>query len=161
MQAYEDSMVGLLDAYKRTPLQPLMKAIVKEGGDGSANSTDVDKGGSLHRLQLVAWRQTSSQHYNSSGGHFQAKLTEGCVPMYGDMVGPRLARMVAAASRAGFTTLNPLDRDFLSRPSAEDELVVLPYRDYTNSVHYLHPGECSHFCHDPVRFLLTTRCYKS
>jgi len=157
MRAYEDSMVRLLDAYKRTPSRPRTNTPVDEGGDGkgggSANSTDAEKGDSIHRLQLVAWRETSPQHFSSSGGHYPKDKHEpkGCVPMHGDMVGPRLARMEAAASRAGFTTLNALDRDFLSQPSAEDELVVLPYRDYASSLHYLHPGDCSHYCHDPVR----------
>lgn len=150
-------MAHLLDAYKRTPPQPRVNVTV-EGGDkakdgGSAVSTDAEKGGSLHRLQLVAWRQTSTQHFSSSGGHYESAnhSVAGCSPMHGDMVEPRLARMEAAAYRTGFTTLNALDLNFPLAPSNEDELVILPYRNYTNSLHYLHPKECTHYCHDPVR----------
>lgn len=132
------------------------------------------------RLKLVAWRQTSAQHYNTTGGHYadEANFTGPCVvhpseDSNGD--GYRLDLMKQAANASNFTFLNVLDPNFFNivpprrnnnynnnnankNPEDDDnnnidELVLLPYRQYTDPLSYFHPNECSHYCHDPHLWL--------
>ena len=107
-------------------------------------------------LQLVAWRETSAQHWNATGGHFSFRhvtLSHGCVPMNGGREGFRLPLIQNASRTVGMTVLNAMDPTFSSQPRREDELVILPFREYTNELHYLHPGECTHFCSSPYVWL--------
>jgi hypothetical protein len=106
-----------------------------------------------HSLKLVAWRQTTAQHYNEPGGHYRPEIdfSSACVPI--DLATDedfRLPLMETASEKAGYTILDALDPSFQSLPRQDrNELVVLPFRQYTSGLHYLHPGECTHFCNDP------------
>lgn len=108
-------------------------------------------------LTLLAWRETSAQHFDAQGGHFQKKTK--CFPMrnvsdHGDG-GFRLPLMRQAAHDAGLSWKSTLDANFSSSPEAENqsELVLLPFRGYTVPLHYFHPGECTHYCHTPYLWL--------
>jgi hypothetical protein len=37
----------------------------------------------------------------------------------------------------------------LPRRHDKNELIYLPYRGYAVPLHYIHPGECTHYCHHP------------
>jgi hypothetical protein len=111
----------------------------------SRNETKGDK------LKLLAWRETSAQHFNTSTGDYSSDSpyeTE-CIPIrkYQPFRAPL---MTEAAGLAGFTVSNASDPLFLSQPvSRGDELVILPYNRFTSEMHQLHPNECTHFCHTP------------
>jgi hypothetical protein len=115
----------------------------------SRNETQGDK------LKLLAWRETSAQHFNSSTGDYSFDLpyeTE-CLPTrkYSPFRTPLMAE---AAGLAGFTVSNASDPLFLSQPvSRGDELVILPYYRFTSEMHRLHPHECTHFCNTPYVWL--------
>jgi hypothetical protein len=115
----------------------------------SQNKTRGDK------LKLLAWRETSAQHFNSSTGDYSFGLpydTE-CLPIR-EYLPFRTTLMAEAAGLAGFTISNASDPLFMSQPvSRGDELVILPYYHFTSEMHQLHPGECTHFCHTPYVWL--------
>jgi hypothetical protein len=110
-------------------------------------------------LKLLAWRETSSQHWNATGGHYSSRLVsirDGCVPMPRDgREGFRWPILRTCAERVGMTVLNALAANFSSQPvsRSDHELVILPFRDFTSELHYLHPNECSHFCSTPHLWL--------
>jgi hypothetical protein len=89
--------------------------------------------------KLLAWRETSAQHFDTPGGHFLPSVNESyCVPM-----DPALTN--------GGNRLRPLLesilRDLNVSPS---QLTILPFRKYTSQFHDLHAtGDCSHFCTTP------------
>lgn len=105
-------------------------------------------------LTLLAWRETSSQHFDSDGGHFGNTYATGdCVPMKSGWKGFRMPLMRKAAQNAGMGWRSILDNDFFERPLGNNDLVFLPFRDYTVPIYYLHPSECTHFCHTPYLWL--------
>jgi len=105
-------------------------------------------------LTLLAWRETSSQHFDSDGGHFGNTYTTGdCVPMKSGWKGYRMPLMRKAAQNAGMGWRSINDNDFFERPLEKNDLVFLPFRDYTVPIDYLHPGECTHFCYTPYLWL--------
>lgn len=115
-----------------------------------------------HNLKLLAWRQTSAQHSGLPDGHWTRTTSfekSGCTPLLGDEDGYHLDSMRQAALLNNFSFLNAFDPDFSSESafrsysSHRDELIFLPYRDYTKALHYLHPGECTHYCSTPYLWL--------
>ena len=111
-------------------------------------------------LTLVAWRETSAQHFNSSGGHYGIKR-EGnkCVPLGSngevEAEGYRIPLMKDAASMAGLSWVNILDPPPDQAADTRNELVFLPYRNFTAPLYYMHPhdAECTHYCHTPFVWL--------
>ena len=61
--------------------------------------------------------------------------------------------MRKAAQDAGFSWKKVTENSFLDEPVENNELVFLPFREYTLPLHYLHPTECSHYCHTPFLWL--------
>jgi hypothetical protein len=113
-----------------------------------------------NNLTLLAWRETSAQHFDADGGHFgNERRGDTCTAIQTNMApkgantGFRLPLMKQATFDAGLTWTSPLDPNFSSSVVNEPELVVLPFRDYTVPLHYLHPGECTHYCHSPHMWL--------
>jgi hypothetical protein len=104
-------------------------------------------------LTLVAWRETSAQHFNSSGGYYKTRTGEKCVPMRTGQEGFRMPLMKNASEAVGFSWRNAMDSDFMHQPVERHELVFLPYRNYTVPLHYFHPTECTHYCHTPFVWL--------
>jgi hypothetical protein len=104
-------------------------------------------------LTLVAWRETSAQNYNTTGGHFRQGVENTCVPMQAGQEGFRMQIMKNVSEAAGLSWKNAMDPNFLHQPVERHELVFLPYRNFTIPLHYLHPGECAHYCHTPFVWL--------
>jgi hypothetical protein len=96
-------------------------------------------------LKLLAWRETSAQHYDTPGGHFiPDKPTDYCVPMREE-------------DFEGGNRLGEMMRDVLNRTgTGSHQLTILPFREYTSQLHALHTGtenDCSHFCSTPSLWL--------
>jgi hypothetical protein len=133
-------------------------------------------------LTLLAWRETSSQHTRNSGpvgGHYLGPSSSSkgedkksqCDPITDRQEGFRMPLMREAARRAGFQWTSLDDANFNNYTQMpiqttpdnhhnhhnshdiDNELVCLPFRQYTLPLDYLHPGECSHFCHTPYFWL--------
>jgi hypothetical protein len=106
-------------------------------------------------LTMLAWRETSAQHMDSPGGHYGwKKASKECVPIKaGEEKGYRMPIMQQAAHGAGLKWKNTLDKDFSNQHLESNELIFLPFRDYTVPLHYLHPNECTHYCYTPYLWL--------
>jgi hypothetical protein len=154
-QEFREAMTTLLRAFRqdRSPQDQLLD--IAQGPQNIANelSNYITTLSATRRYQLVVWRETSAQHFGFPGGHFQhfRKHEVGiCFPIEQDTAGFRWTLMEEAAHRNNFTTLNVLDPHFVQTPRTNpDELVLLPYRNYTLPFHYMHPDECTHYCNDP------------
>ncbi|CAJ1935031.1 unnamed protein product [Cylindrotheca closterium] len=106
-------------------------------------------------LTMLAWRETSAQHIDSDGGHYglEAK-SKNCVPIHPDhQAGYRMPIMQQAAENAGLQWRSLAEPDFSAQDKETNEIVFLPFRDYTVPLHYLHPNECTHYCHTPYLWL--------
>eukprot|EP00980_Cylindrotheca_fusiformis_P000866 scaffold227_cov97-Cylindrotheca_fusiformis.AAC.4 len=106
-------------------------------------------------LTMLAWRETSAQHNDSPGGHYGLKKeSDNCVPIKkGHEKGYRSAIMQQAAQDTGFEWKNIFDEGFSNRSQDGNELVFLPFREYTVPLHYMHPNECTHYCYTPYIWL--------
>jgi len=108
-------------------------------------------------LTMLAWRETSAQHIDSKGGHYgSVAKSQNCVPIHPDhQTGFRMPIMQQAAENAGLQWTSLAEPDFSTRPVDKEtnEIVFLPFRDYTVPLHYLHPNECTHYCHTPYLWL--------
>lgn len=107
-------------------------------------------------LTLLAWRETSAQHVDGFGGHYRTakeKKSKICQPITSGKEGYRKPLMQQAAMEAGLKWKNLFDESFVNEPAERDELVFLPFRNYTVPLHWLHPGECTHYCHSPYLWL--------
>ncbi|KAL3943202.1 MAG: hypothetical protein SGBAC_002732 [Bacillariaceae sp.] len=108
-------------------------------------------------LTMLAWRETSAQHLDSDGGHYGlATKSRKCVPISADHhAGFRRPIMQRAAENAGLRWRSLVEADFSTQPvdKERNEIVFLPFRDYTVPLHYLHPNECTHYCHTPYLWL--------
>jgi hypothetical protein len=134
------------------------------------NSTTADDE-SPNKFKLMLHRETSAQHFDAEGGDFfwardkkdqlnsSALLT--CVPFQqGSSAGWREAVVKEAAIEAGFE-FDTLHVEWLQRrqPSAQvlpssrrrDKIVVLPFFNFTTTLHEDHPlnQDCTHFCYSP------------
>jgi hypothetical protein len=129
------------------------------------------------QLKLVAWRETSSQHFDAPGGYFlnRPNFTNpdnsfNCTPINTRLAGTYHADiglhfyddyMKKAITANNMTYVDASDPNILlnipipttntnnNNNSNNSEVVVLPYRDYTFPLHDVHPHECTHYCHDP------------
>ena len=117
-----------------------------------------------HNLKLLAWRQTSAKHFSPPGGHWTCTTSfekSRHTSLYGNEDGYHLDNMHQSAFLNNFSFLNVFDPEFSSAEPAfrsysshrDGELIFLPYHDYTKALHYLHPGECTHYCSTPYLWL--------
>eukprot|EP00978_Attheya_sp_CCMP212_P012489 scaffold31161_cov56-Attheya_sp.AAC.5 len=110
-------------------------------------------------LTMVAWQQTSSQHNpTEEGGHWYpgANLDAGCQPRDDvDILGYHMHDIVNASNAVNLTLLNAMDSRFHEQPRSTNELIVLPYREYTRPLHYMHSSnlDCTHYCSTPYVWL--------
>jgi hypothetical protein len=91
-------------------------------------------------LKLLAWRETSAQHFDTLTGHFDSNhVSATCAPLRykAGVVGNERRQAMEQVVQA----LNWTDRD----------LVILPFREYSSQFHELHIGgkDCTHFCSTP------------
>jgi hypothetical protein len=120
-------------------------------------------GGGDGKVKLVAWRETSSQHFNTTHGEYikHTNVTN-CQPI---RHAPDIFRsdiMIQAAKLANWTVQWANNPAFstTSRPKgggrgsgSVDELVIIPFRKFTHDLHYMHAGECTHYCSSPHLWL--------
>jgi hypothetical protein len=95
--------------------------------------------------QLLVWRETSAQHFDSPGGHYRLGIENPkCVPTSSHWEGVRLPILEQLASVQNFTTWN-----------STDSILFIPYREFTNGLFHLHNDkvvnklDCTHYCHTP------------
>jgi hypothetical protein len=98
-------------------------------------------------LKLLAWRETSAQHFRGPTGDFHdIHGRPNCVPLsYQVGVGDARTRAMEKVVQ----TLNWTQR----------ELVLLPFREWTSHFHEMHlgGGDCTHFCMTPSFWLYEWR----
>lgn len=125
------------------------------------------------KVQMLTWRETSAQHFDSVNGDYLGSQTDflKCVPLRNGTYSTREPVMKLAAKHAGyhFETLqeyiaaddipekHSLLRDYpqsnstasLSPPTPNDmpKLVMIPYFRFTRDLLRLHGDECAHYCH--------------
>jgi hypothetical protein len=134
-------------------------------------------------VKLVAWRETSSQHFNTSHGEYVKDITkQGCHPIRQNPSTTRADNMIKAAKLANWTVAWADNAAFSTTPppyqqlaksrgvggnssnnsssnSGGDqqgvlgELVILPFRNFTHDLHYMHGAECTHYCSSPHLWL--------
>jgi hypothetical protein len=114
------------------------------------------------RSKLVAWRETSAQHFGTPRGYWKSSdfvNQSQCVPQKEETGGFWLPQMVRACDRANMTLLNAFAKDFVAGmlPVHDNQIILLPFFNYTRELHYNHPSECTHYCSTPYLYLLTWR----
>jgi hypothetical protein len=127
-----------------------------------------------NRVKLLAWRETTAQHFDLPGGYYLRGMTDAdrpCVPSnenftaaayQGKQLSPQLLEILSnaypasdfisvAQKTANITWLDVSDPNFLNTPPLQysKEIVFLPYRDYTKALHHMHDRECTHYCANP------------
>ena len=124
---------------------------------------DVTKQGSV---KLLVHRETSAQHFDADGGEYslfaakeKEKQVNECRPFQQNdtSVGWREKAVQMAANASGHklimsgSNMPPLDRS----QNTLQEVVVLPYFNFTSQHHELHPrdkegsDDCTHYCSSP------------
>jgi hypothetical protein len=102
-------------------------------------------------LKLLAWRETSAQHFDTPAGLYdpdrKGQVLQKCVPLqYRHGFGNGRSRDMEQVVQ----TLNLTDRH---------DVVLLPFRQYSSQFHDLHPNgkDCTHFCSTPSFWLYEWR----
>lgn len=107
-----------------------------------------------HSFALLAWRETTAQHFNNPGGEF-IRIGSTCAPLATNdtLLGWRESLVQRAAQEMGYQiTISDETMAYSSAPEEGHELFVLPFFNFTSSLHYLRPiggGDCTHFCSNP------------
>jgi len=109
-----------------------------------------------HNISLLAFRETSAQHFNSNGGEYKGRNGSECVPVdtKDSLFGWRDRAFSAGAKLSGFRVLvaDPSSKNSLSlvsRTAHDEEVVVVPFANFSAEFHDLHPNECTHYCSTP------------
>jgi hypothetical protein len=123
----------------------------RDGGEFRRDTTTLLQAYVDCNLTMVAWRQTSSQHFPTFGGHWYPEANEQvCGKMdQNDTLGYHWRDMLNASKVVGLSIVNAMDADIQRQPRLKNELVFLPYREYTAPLHYMHTTDCSHYCSTP------------
>ncbi len=114
-------------------------------------------------LQLLAYRETSAQHFNGPAGEWQdGSILFPCHPwLEGSQTsrqfGWRERAVQETATTAGYKLL-VADETLPSHTTGHEtdknkELVILPFYNYTVSMYFLHPNECTHYCSTPFLWM--------
>ena len=126
------------------------------------------------QVKLLMWRETTAQHFaDNPGGYYLHSMTNEskCSRINENFTAaaypgksipedlleilsknyPRNGYMTMARQTSNITWLDISDPEFHNIPLSQDqqELVFLPYRDYTKELPTLHNQECTHFCANP------------
>jgi hypothetical protein len=99
-------------------------------------------------LKMLAWRETSAQHFDKPGGHYYSEFDKvGCFPLeYTVGVGDERRR--------------DMEKIVESMSLTDAQLTLLPFREYTSQFHELHPTQgrdCTHYCTTPSFALYESR----
>ncbi|GKY99647.1 hypothetical protein MPSEU_000918700 [Mayamaea pseudoterrestris] len=113
------------------------------------------------RVPLILWRESSSQHFDTPGGHFRFEVLrnrDSCIPMkeadyYNTSFTTNSMRDLLHAMN--LTLVDASAPNFTALPETLHELVMLPFRQFTKTLWELHPGfpDCTHFCTTPYVWL--------
>jgi hypothetical protein len=116
------------------------------------------------KISLVAFRETSAQHFDTPLGEFNGTAPYNCTPLNttNPLFGWRDRAILDAANKSGFTPVvvdpsgkTPLPPLRLPLHHSDDNkdgeipFFVLPFNEFTSQFHDLHPHECSHYCSTP------------
>jgi hypothetical protein len=114
-----------------------------------------------HNISLLAFRETSAQHFNGDGGEYKTKTRNGsqCGPLdttatKNSLFGWRDRVFSASAEQSGFRVLvaDPGSKNSLSLlpRTIDNEVVVVPFANFSAELYDLHPkNECTHYCSTP------------
>lgn len=126
------------------------------------------------KQQLVAFRETSTQHFDSDSGEYflyDANKANGASPMCvrnppnSSMIGWReeIVRTTALANGIHVVTMANDENLLLAKEhhrTDKKEIVMLPFSNFTAELYYLHPFQnstgvvdCTHFCQTPFLWM--------
>ena len=115
------------------------------------------------KVPLIIWKETSTQHYNNTGGHYSWNTIEkqtSCAPIREAEIQSSLSTtnwMSELINKLNWTLLSTDHADFASIPyiDGKQEIVMAPFRDFTSSLWEMHPPfpDCTHFCSTPFLWL--------
>jgi hypothetical protein len=112
------------------------------------------------KVRLLIWRETTTQHYFTTGGYYAKNLKQPCSPLNESKLTTTsvyMNAMVNVAKSMNWSYVYTDEPDFGHKPLRNDsrELVIIPFRQYTIPMHNLHPsaGDCSHYCSTPYLWL--------
>jgi hypothetical protein len=117
-------------------------------------------------ISLLAFQEVSAQHFNATAGEW-ASTSNTCVSlptenrtlMSSDRFQWRQHVLHASAVQAGYKVVVATDVS-LPRPKpkgGDDELVILPFYNFTVPLFDLHPNECTHYCSTPFLWMTIWR----
>jgi hypothetical protein len=114
-------------------------------------------------ISLLAFQEVSAQHFNTTAGAWVRGTSNTCVPlptenstlMSSDRFRWRQHVLHASARQAGYNVVVATDAS-LPRPKQKggsDELVILPFYNFTVPLFDLHPNKCTHYCSTPFLWM--------
>ena len=102
------------------------------------------KTGRKQRLKLVAWRETSAQHFDYPGGDYVLDVNDTyCAP-------------IQPEHTTSEHRLHLMMNEIINITGAGNSprFTILPFTDYTRQLHDLHPPtDCTHYCTAPSLWL--------
>jgi hypothetical protein len=109
-------------------------------------------------ISLLAFRETSAQHFNTTGGEWPQEKTRQstgtCVPLQDDdnLVGWRDRLFWNMSRDRGYNLVvaDPSKKEIADTPASDQqEIVIVPFLNFTRGLYDLHPKECTHYCSTP------------
>jgi hypothetical protein len=106
-------------------------------------------------ISLLAFRETAAQHFNTTGGEWpmgKASLTCAALSPYDDLVGwrRRLFRNMSQGMGYKLVVADPSKKEITDTPASDQqEIVIVPFLNFTRGLCNVHPGECTHCCSTP------------
>lgn len=108
---------------------------------------------------LIAFRETSAQHFNSTGGEYHGRVGDACAPnpANAEVFGWRDREFLLVAQEQDFNIRHADHNNTIAsnnittdkNKTAVNEIYILPFAKYSAKFHELHQGECTHFCSTP------------
>jgi hypothetical protein len=104
----------------------------------------------LHPWKLMAWRESSAQHFDRPNGEFDSGLRDKtCV-----------ATNVHYNDTGNLTTRRQVMERVFESLNATDQVAIVPFWNYSRQFHELHAesgGDCAHYCSTPSFWLYLWR----
>ena len=118
---------------------------------------------------LLAMRESSAQHFVATDGEYFLRDTD-APPRCGvlnktDLFGWRDKMVVRIAEKHGIPLVKPSEarnspRNYNTTYRGPRNLVLLPFREFTSELHFMHPQrgtDCTHYCSSPYLWLPALR----